>query len=198
MANGKDNVIRIKADEDLMMSAFLGWQCRLRQLSVRNDEGRPSPGMRPTLWVADQDAGKITIVIIKRDGEQWTSEFQHIIKRTHDPKERFDAALRCLQSSYYQEPLSFDDQLTAVFGTAAELPKQIAGRGDCILTFEQFRQAYQLPCKVELLDSKDPAFQATYWHNALFNSGLPACVQIVSFRPEWRNAKAEPAPYKSS
>jgi len=180
------------------MKAFLGWQCRLRQLSVRNDEGHPSPGMRPTLLVAGQDAGKITVVIVKRDSDRWTLEFQHIVKRTHDPKERFDAALRYFQSSYYQEPTSFDDRLTAVFGMAATIPKQIAGRTDCSLAFEQFRQTYRLPCKADLLDVNDPSFQATYWHNALFNPALPAGVQIIRFCPDWRDAHADPAPHSSS
>jgi hypothetical protein len=182
----------MKTAEDALMKAFLGWQCRLRQLSVRNDEGRPSPGMRPTLRVAGQNASEITVVIIKRDSDRWTSEFQHIFKRTHDPKERFEAALRYLQSSYYQEPLSFDDRLTAVFGMTATVPKQIAGRTDCMLVFEQFRQTFELPCKADRLEVEDPSFQATYWHNALFNPAMPAGVQIVSFHPDWSRAEADP------
>lgn len=182
----------MKTAEDALMKAFLGWQCRLRQLSVRNDEGRPSPGMRPTLRVPGQNASEITVVIIKRDSDRWTSEFQHIFKRTHDPKERFEAALRYLQSSYYQEPLSFDDRLTAVFGMTATVPKQIAGRTDCMLVFEQFRQTFELPCKADRLEVEDPSFQATYWHNALFNPAMPAGVQIVSFHPDWSRAEADP------
>ena len=192
VAGDNDKIVRMNASEDAMIKAFLGWQCRLRQLSVRNDEGRPSAGMRPTLSVAGQVAGTITVVITKNDSERWTSEFRHIVKRTHDPRERFDAALRFLQSNYYQEPTSFDDRLTAVFGMTAMLPRQIAGRADCVLAIEQFRQSYHLPCKAELLDKNDPSFQTTYWHNALFNPSLPADVQIVRFCPDWRHAEADP------
>lgn len=192
MTTGDDNVVRMKAAEGLLMKAFLGWQCRLRQLSMRDNEGRPNLGMQPKLHVAGQDAGKITVVMTKCDCEESTSEFRYIVKRTHDPKERFEAALRYFQSSHFQDPMSFNDQLTAVFATTAAIPKQIAGRTDCILTFEQFRQTYELTCKANLLEADDPRFQATYWHNALFNPAMPAGVQIVGFNPDWSKAKADP------
>lgn len=177
-----------------MKEAFLGWQCRLRQLSMRDHEGRPSEGMRPALEVAGQDAGTITLVITKEDSQESMSAFRHIAKRTHDPKERFEAALRYMQSSYFQDPLSFSDRLTAVFGMKAAMPEQLAGRTDCLLTFKQFAQVYQLTCKASLLDPNDPGFQATYWHNALFNPALPGDVRIVAFRPDWSQARAEPSP----
>lgn len=187
-------VIPLRGDESLMRKAFLGWQCRLRQLAMRDHEGRPSPGMRPRLEVAEQDAGLITVVMTKNDHGESTAAFRHLVKRTHDPKERFDAALRYLQSNYYQDPLSFDDQLTAVFAAHATLPRQIDERMDCCLCFEQFAQRYVLTCDARLLAKDDPGFHATYWHNALFNPSMPADVQIVGFRPVWSNAKADPPP----
>ncbi len=195
MTGNQDNVVRMKAADDLMRKAFLGWQCRLRQLCMRDDEGRPGPGMRPALQVAGQDAGKISVVMIRNDCETGTAEFQHIVKRTHDPKERFEAALRYFQSSYFQDPTSFDGEMTAVFAMSAALPKQIAGRSDCLLTFSQFNQVYELTCEAELLASDDRRFQATYWHNKLFNPSMPAGVQVLCFRPDWAKAKAEPAPF---
>ena len=177
-----------------MRQAFLGWQCRLRQLAVREDEARPASGMRPNLSVAGQDAGAITVVITPIDPRISTDEFRHIARRTHDPRERYQAALRYLQSSHFQDPRQFDDRLTAIFGIESELPKMISGRSDCVLAFEQFSQRYRLSCSAELLDDDDQAFQATYWHNALFNPGLPAKVQILGFKPDWSEARADPSP----
>lgn len=194
MSEPNDNIVRMKATGDLLRSGFLGWQCRLRQLSVREAEARPSPGMRPLLTVAGQAVGQITVVLTRLQPEDSTAEFRHIVRRTHDPKERFQAALHYLQAAYYQDPSGFDDQSTAVFGIDAELPSQIGGRGDCMLDFEQFSQRYRLICSAELLDPGDPAYQATYWHNALFNPGLPARVQIVGFRPDWQQCQADPPP----
>jgi hypothetical protein len=184
----------MKPVSDRLRLAFLGWQCRLRQLAVRDGDARPTTGMRPNLTVAGQDAGAITVVIIPEEPETSTDEFRHIVRRTHDPRERYQAALRHLQSSHFQNPQHFDDRLTAVFGAESELPEKLSGRSDCVLTFEQFSQRYRLPCSVERLDDRHPAFQATYWHNALFNPSLPALVQVVRFQPDWNEACAEPSP----
>ena len=194
MTKPSDNVVRMKVDGDRLRRGFLGWQCRLRQLSVRRHEARPSAGMRPTLTVAGQEVGAITVVMVRLQPETSAAEFRHLVQRTRDPKERFQAALRHLQAAYYQDPGCFDDLLTAVFALDARLPGQLAGRKDCILDFEQFNQRYRLTCAAGLLEPDDGAFQATYWHNALFNAGLPGAVQIVGFRPDWRSARAEPSP----
>ncbi len=192
MTEPSDNVIRMKVDG--LRRGFLGWQCRLRQLSVREREARPSAGMRPVLTVAGQEVGAITVVMVRRQPGTSAAEFRHLVQRTQDPKERFQAALRHFQAAYYQDPGGFDDLLTALFAIDAELPRQLAGREDCVLDFEQFNQRYRLVCAASLLKPEDGAFQATYWHNALFNAGLPGAVQIVGFRPDWRTALAEPPP----
>ena len=194
MSEIEDKVVRMQGVNDGLRQAFLGWQCRLRQLAVREDEARPTRGMRPDLTVAGQDAGAITVVITPLEPVVSTDEFRHIVRRTHDPRERFQAALRYLQSSHFQDPRHFDDRLSAVFGIEAELPKMLAGRSDCVLAFEQFSQRYWLTCSAELLDVESQAFQATYWHNALFNPKLPAAVQVLSFKPDWSVARAEPSP----
>lgn len=189
MIEPDDKIVRMKSADDRLCLAFFGWQCRLRQLAVREGEARPTAGMRPNLTVAGQDAGEITVVIIPAEPEESTQEFRHIVRRTQDPRERYQAALRYLQSSHFQDPAHFDDRLTALFGVEAELPNLVSGRSDCVLAFEQFSQRYRLPCSAERLDVEDPAFQATYWHNALFNPSLPALVQVLSFKPNWSNAR---------
>ncbi len=194
MTEPDDNIIAMRPPSERLRLAFLGWQCRLRQLAVRENEARPSAGMRPRLTVAGQDAGSITVVLVPAEPDESTLEFQHIVRRTHDPRERYQAALRYLRAHHFQDPARFDDRLTAVFGTGAELPALIAGRDDCLLTFDQFGQRYQLPCSAERLDQEEHAFQATIWHNALFNPSLPAKVEVLRFKPDWNEALAEPMP----
>ena len=194
MLESNDKIVRMQSVNDGLRQAFLGWQCRLRQLAVREGEARPTEGMRPNLTVAGQDAGAVTVVITPLEPKTSTDEFRHIVRRTHDPRERYEAALRYLQSSHFQDPRHFDDRLTAIFAIEAELPQMLSGRDDCVLEFEQFSQRYWLTCSAELLDADDQAFQATYWHNALFNPKLPAEVQVLSFKPDWSKARAEPSP----
>lgn len=150
--------------------------------------------MRPRLTVAGQEAGSITVVLVPTEPDESTLEFRHIVRRTHDPRERYQAALRYLQAHHFQDPARFDDRLTAVFGSEAELPALISGREDCLLTFDQFGQRYQLPCSAERLDQQERAFQATFWHNALFNPSLPAEVEVLRFKPDWNEVLAEPMP----
>jgi len=38
------------------------------------------------------------------------------------------------------------------------------------------------------LDEGHPFFQATYWHNRMFNPNLPGGIQILSFTPDWIHA----------
>lgn len=194
MAETTGNVIQLDATEDALRRAFLGWQCRIRQIAVRDHGGRPTPGMRPVLEVAAQRVGPITVVLTKLDHGASTTQFRFMVKKTHDPAERYEAAMRHLVAAYYQRPESFSDRMTALFAAEAELPRQLAGRADCVLCFEQFSQRWRLPCTVQLLDPAAALYQATYWHNALFNPWLPGGVQIVAFAPDWTRAEADPCP----
>ena len=187
-------MIQLDAVQAALRNAFLGWQCRIRQIAVRDHAGRPTPGMRPVLEVAAQRVGPITVVLNKHDGGETTTQFRFMFKKTHDPVERYEAAMRHLAAAYYQRPESFSDRMTALFAAEADLPRQIVGRSDCVLSFDQFSQHWRLPCTAQLLDSAAALYQATYWHNALFNPRLPGGVQIVAFAPDWARAEADPSP----
>ena len=194
MSETTGNVVRLDAAQHAWRHAFLAWQCRIRQIAVREHGGRPTSGMRPVLEVAGQRVGPITVVITKRDGGATTTQFRFMVKKTHDPADRYDAALRHLAAAYYQRPDSFSDRLTAVFPPEAELPVQISGRTDCVLSFAQFSQTWRLSCVAQLLEPDTAEYQATYWHNALFNPRLPGGVRIVAFAPDWARADADPSP----
>jgi hypothetical protein len=60
--------------------------------------------------------------------------------------------------------------------------------GRCVLEFEQFTEAYRLPCTVSELPESHPFFQATYWHNHMFNPNLPPGLRILSLKPDWPHA----------
>jgi len=187
-------VVRLEAAQAALRDHFLGWQCRLRQLAVREAGGRPTSGMRPELRL-DEDGpplGAITTLILRRAPAEATAQFRHMVRKTQDPAERYDAALKMLAAAYYQRPQEFSDQLTALFGPGSEIAERALSAGRCRLAFEQYNQRYTLPCSVRVLTEDDPVYQATYWHNALFNSALPSGVQVLGFQPDWALAEAEP------
>ena len=179
-----------------LREAFIGWQCRIREYAVRKGEGRPSPGMRPTLIIDDQDTNAaITTVLIKAEPAEATTEFQYIVKKTHDPRLRFEAAIKKLQVSYFQQPKSFCDGLATSFSPNSSLVKALMGAKNCKLVFLQSSQRYEIPVEVILLDPTDKLFLATFWHNAMFNPNLSLEHKIFYFEPDWTSAVADPTPF---
>jgi hypothetical protein len=171
---------------------FLGWQCRIRQLSVRQAGGRPTPGMRPRVSLPpdETDLGHIVVLIRKTASQEVTTQFQHMVRRTRDPAERHESALRFLAAAYYQRPDDFSDEMTALFGPRSAPAERLLEVGRCTLDFEQFDQRYRLRCRVNGLAKPDAAFQFTYWHNSLFNPAIPQGVQILRFQPDWSKSRA--------
>lgn len=182
-------------NEDLR-DHFLGWQCRIRQIAVREFGGRPLEGMRPRATRLDgrEIAPAVTTVLVEAEPAQSTALFRHIARKTQDPGVRYNEALRVLSAAHYQHPGNFSDALTALFGLDSLVAKALLELKRCALVFEQFGQRYRLPCETVELARGDPAYEATYWHNFLFNPALPAAVRILAFEPDWAQAEASPEP----
>ena len=172
---------------------FLGWQCRLRQHAIRKLDGRPVEGMRPSIKVriSDRQQGPVNTLIVRKEPSQWTDEFRHIVKRTNDPNERFKSAIKLLGSSYYQHPAEFAGFLTASFRAESELAALCLEQKQLQLLFSQYNQTFQLFCDVLVLEDTDPAYQATYWHNSMFNASIPPNIKILRFLPDWESSSAE-------
>lgn len=184
------------AKEDIR-DHFLGWQCRIRQMAMREQGGRPSPGMRPRVLTASgQDlAPALTVLLIQAEPEESTAFFRYQVMRTVDPRDVYERALAFLQAEYFQMPGTFSDTLVGVLPLGSELAASLTGEGACVLEFDQFRQRYRLPCAVRELPSGDAAREAAIWHNRLFNPALPEAIHVLAFKPDWASAWADPVPH---
>lgn len=181
------------AAQDALRDHFLGWQCRLRQIAMRKHGGQPSAGMRPRVVINSEEAAAgVVMLLLPRDPEESTEFFRSRTQRTHDPKQVYDQGLAYLQAGHFQTPADFSDVLTAVFSPSAPLAATLDAAGRCVLEFDQFSQRYTLPCAVTRLVSDNPVFQATYWHNRIFNPKLPPDVCALAFAPDWAVARADP------
>jgi hypothetical protein len=171
---------------------FLNWQCRLRKKAVREQGGRPSPGMRPRVLLLDgrELAPAVTVLLIERDAQASTDQFRHIVRKTNDPRERYAAGLRVLSASHYQDPSTFGDVLTALFSAESAAARELLGAARCVLEFEEGAQGFGVPCAVAELAEGEAAWEATYWHNHLFNPEPPNRVRILAFVPDWGAAEA--------
>ena len=172
---------------------FLLWQCQLRQESVRLNGGRPSSGMRPEVMQEDggRIASAITVLIVETGPQASTETFRHIVRRTHDPRQRHEAGLRLLSERYYQRPEHFSGVLTALFHADAAVAAELVGAMRCRLGFEQAGQGFRVPCQVAELPEDDPAYQATYWHNHMFNPTPPLTIRMLAFYPDWGKAEEQ-------
>jgi hypothetical protein len=189
-----DNVVALEAAQKKMSLSFLGWQCRIRQLSARRQDGKPSAAMLPdlTLRGEDEPLGAIVTVMSKLPQYSRTLELKHIYQKTNDPKQRRDDALKIIQEMYYQIPEEFSDVLTATFAPGSQGAEAMLSAGFGRLDFEEFRQTYSIPVRIARLTSNDPLYQATYWHNAMFNPSIDPNLTIIGFQPDWSTAKSNP------
>lgn len=193
-ADDAENVIRLDSAQEALMRHFLGWQCRIRQHAVRKNGGRPSTGMCPSVELGDEGSARVEIVVLinQKDPADTTAKFRHMVRKTHDPKERLEGAVKELSAAYFQYPEEFLDVMTALFAPTSGVAARLVETGRCVLHFDQYSQKYIIPCHVDLLAESDPAWQATFWHNSLFNPNIPGGAQVLSFTPDWAEAQADP------
>lgn len=179
-----------------LRDSFVGWQCRVRQHAMRMEGGRPPAGARAR--IEDDDGRPVAeaaiLLLIKREPEDDTAQLRHLVTRTQDPAERYAKGLEFLASSYYQQARDFSDAMTGLFGAGSELALALLREGRCVLGFAQFQQRWRVPCTVTEAARDHPAWQATYWHNALFNPQIPPEIRVLLFKPKWVEASADPPP----
>ncbi|MGI9317258.1 MAG: hypothetical protein ACR2QW_08020 [bacterium] len=170
---------------------FLGWQCRIRQHAVRKQQGRPPEGIRASVTIDGEFVAQINTIINKREPEKVISEFRFMVQKTVDSQSVYDNAIKYLSEYYYQYPAEFDHRFTALFSVDSDIADKIIAADTCRLEFFQGNQQYTLDCVAQLLEPTTEAYQATYWHNRLFNPNLPGVVKVVSFEVDWQRSMAE-------
>ncbi|QMU62354.1 MAG: hypothetical protein GKR92_11865 [Gammaproteobacteria bacterium] len=178
----------------LLRAHFLGWQCRVRQHAVRMEEGRPSEGMQPSAVINNEVIGNLTVLINKKELAELVAEFRYMYKKNDDPALRRKDLLKVLVAGYFQQLEEFSDCLTALFSPNSEITNKLIAASNLSLYFNQQNQKYIIPCSVQELNSENLEYQATFWHNSIFNAKLPADVRILSFVPDWSSAQADPLP----
>ena len=175
---------------ETLRQQFLIWQCRVRQIAMREGGGRPSEGMRPKILSPDGrtlSEGAI-VLLVRSDPAESTGFFQFQVRKNHDPNEVYQKGLTYLQSTHYHCANRFSDEMTALFLPESRLAALLERLGACRLDFRQFGQSYRLPCAVREMTADEPAYRNTLWHNRLFNTQLSDDVRIFAFRPDWAAA----------
>ena len=183
-----------QADSTVLRDAFLKWQCLTRQIAVRQNQGRPDEAVTPAVLLKGKTEAydHIITVLSKTPQQSLLPELQHLVRRTLDPAQRRQKALELLSETYYQKPMSFSDILTATFPPQSPRAAAIRKAGHCRLVFSGYGQSYQIECKIWALTKKNTLYQATFWHNLLFNPALHPDTIILGFEPDWTKSTSEP------
>jgi len=162
-------------------------------MAMREDEGRPSPGMCPAVMSQTDEllSEQMVVLLVPNEPAESTDYFKFQVQCSHDPNEIRKKGLTLLQSTHYQKARGFSDTMTALFVSQSKLADTLVAKQHCVLNFLQFNQSYSLPCKVQIASKSDPAFDATLWHNRLFNTQLPGDVTVLKFTPDWTKSVSE-------
>ena len=175
--------------------AFIRWQCRARQIAVRNRGGKPDDSIMPQLVFGDLKRPSHGIITIMCRNPEFSvlPELAQIAKSTHDPAIRRESAVRFFSAGYYQSAAEFSGSLAASFPPGSLLAEALISSGQCGLIFDSFAQRYELQCSIHLLGRHDPLRSELWWHNFLFNPGLRPETAFLVFDPDWENCSAGPS-----
>ena len=181
---------------EMLRSHFLGWQCRIRQISARDYDGQPLLAMRPRVSRRNGDVllPAMTVLLIPEESDVSTAFFKFQVQKTVDPGAVRDAGVNYLAGGFYQQAELFSDELTAVFGARSEAVKLMSKATEVVLDFEQFSQSFRMFCKVRTLASKDRGRDASLWQTRIFNPGVASDATVLGFKPDWKSAVAIPMP----
>ena len=174
---------------------FLGWQCRVREYAMRNDEGRPTPGMCPTVFLerGEQVASALTLVLVPAQPQESIQQLRFMSKKTYDPQERYKKALQLLSSTFYQHIEDFSGLLTGLFPNDSKIAKILQKEKRCVLKFDHQQQSFRILCSVREFSKDKEDYEFTYWHNLLFNPYLSTEVKVIGFEPDWSKSSADPS-----
>ena len=86
----------VTMESDPLRDAFLGWQCRARQMMMREGEGKPTDAITPavTLPGEDKPMGHVITIMSKAPAYSVTPELEHMAKKTMDPAKWREEAMR--------------------------------------------------------------------------------------------------------
>ena len=166
---------------------FMKFQCRARQMIMRDNLGRPDASITPTIYLKGNTKPITKIITLMHKLPEYSalSELMHIARKTNDPSQRRDQAVKLLSASYYQKHREFTDVLTATFTPNSNLAETLISEGSCRLLFDAHSHKFESTFTVNKLERSEFLFRSTIMHNQLFNPNLHPETIILSFSPGW-------------
>lgn len=171
--------------------AFLGWQCRCRQMMMRDNGGKPTDAVMPEVTLAGQATplGHIITVMSKAPAYSLTPEMTHMAKKTNETAKWREEAMKFFSATYYQKAHEFSDTLTSTFPPGSQGAAKLRAAKTATLTFEAYGERWDLTCKIHKLSRRNPLYLATMAHNRLFNPTISPDTEVLGFEPDWTQSQ---------
>ena len=166
-------------------SDFVVWQCSLRQRNFRMFSGKPSEGTTALILdnKSNNEIASLRSVLIEKNSLNTAKMFEFMIKKTHDPEERFSKAVNFFAYDYYNTPNNFDGSFTATFSHKSDLTKKMLKKKEYNVQFFERDTGFNFNVSVSKLNRTDAKWMYTFWHNSFFNPGLNEDIDILYFNP---------------
>ncbi|MCB1379947.1 MAG: hypothetical protein KDK89_16505 [Alphaproteobacteria bacterium] len=173
-----------------LKSQFIGWQCRIRQMSARDYGGQPMAAMHPRVSSKKGDVilPAMMILLVPEDTTPSTAFLRFQLQKTSEHQRARDASVKYLAADFYQLPELFSDEMTAVFGPGSETAARLMKLKEVLLDFDQFSQSCRMFCKVRKLGQSEDAREFSLWHTRVFNPNVSNEALVLGFKPDWKSA----------
>ena len=169
-----------------MINNFVNWQCLLRQRNFRKFAGKPSEGTLASIYdrKSNEEITNIRSVLIEKDVANSAKMFEFMIKKTHDPEERYLKAVKYFASEYFENSNIFDGTFAATFPTNSKILKTLLKNKKLNVQFFESTNGFNFTVDVKKLKKSDPIWKFTFYHNCFFNSSLDDNIEILIFKPD--------------
>ena len=169
-----------------MINDFVNWQCLLRQRNFRKFAGKPSEGIVANIYnrKSNEEITSIRSVLIEKDVTNSAKMFEFMIKKTHDPEERYLKAVKYFSSEYFENSNIFDGAFTATFPSNSKTLKTLLKNKKLNVQFFESTNGFNFTVNVKKLKKKDPIWKFTFYHNFFFNPSLGDNIEILFFKPD--------------
>ncbi len=181
----------ISANPSPDQRAFLGWQCRCRQMMMRENGGKPTDAVMPEVTLAgeDQPLGHIITIMSKSPAYSLTPELTHMAQKTNETAKWREEAMKFFSATYYQKAHEFSDILTSTFPPGSQGAARLRAARRATLTFEAYGERWELACAIHKLSRRNPLYLATMAHNRLFNPTISPDTEVLGFEPDWTQSQ---------
>lgn len=154
------------------------------------------PAMRPRVSSRKGEVmlPAMTVLLVPEEPSVSTAFFRFQAQKTNEAQKARDTGIDYLAGDFFQLPELFSDELTAVFGAGSETAAMLVKSKEVLLDFEQYSQSFRMFCTVRRLTVRSPAREASLWQSRLFNPNVANAAVVLGFKPDWKNAAAEPMP----